>query len=75
MPGECPSGAVVVLKVPPTAELAESTEDASLKENLRAMVNDANYSDVQFVCSDGGTVHACRMLLVARSPCAQNHAY
>lgn len=46
----------------------ESTEfEDALKNDLRAMVDDPNYSDIQFVCSDGGRVHACRMLLVARS--------
>ncbi|KAL2653694.1 hypothetical protein R1flu_021822 [Riccia fluitans] len=38
-----------------------------LVEQLKGMVNNAEFSDVAFLCEDGVKVHACRMFLAARS--------
>lgn len=46
----------------------DSSLDTKLREDLRGMVNNPDLGDVVFVCKDGGRVHACRHLLMARSP-------
>ncbi|CAM6126060.1 unnamed protein product [Calypogeia fissa] len=40
----------------------------SLLSDLRKMLNNPEFSDVTFLCKDKVTVHACSMLLAARSP-------
>ncbi|KAL2634273.1 hypothetical protein R1flu_005752 [Riccia fluitans] len=41
---------------------------SNLRMDMLSMINDPEYSDVTFVCKDGGSVHACSMLLVVRCP-------
>lgn len=43
------------------------SDGLGLQEDLGTMLNDPAYSDMQFVCKDGQKVHACRLLLLARS--------
>jgi hypothetical protein len=53
--------------------LGEQAKDVSVETspeliaNLRDMVNNPEFSDVIFLCSDGKPVRAARMLLAARS--------
>ncbi|KAL2620300.1 hypothetical protein R1flu_000505 [Riccia fluitans] len=42
-------------------------KSSSLVDDLRGMVNNPDFSDVSFVCSDGVQVYASRMFLGARS--------
>ncbi|CAM6085472.1 unnamed protein product [Calypogeia fissa] len=49
---------------------AQAQEQAAtdLQADHRKMLNNEEYSDVVFMCADGERVHACRLLLCARSP-------
>ncbi|KAL2608416.1 hypothetical protein R1flu_026989 [Riccia fluitans] len=51
---------------------AQAQATADLLADQRKMLNNLEFSDVVFVCGDGQRVHACRIILCARSPMLKN---
>src|SRR3954464_4185966 len=43
------------------------TRGYSLEQDLRLLVNNPKYSDIEIVCQDEKKLHACRAILAARS--------
>jgi hypothetical protein len=43
------------------------TRGYSLEQDLRLLVNNPKYSDIEILCEDGKKLHACRAILAARS--------
>jgi hypothetical protein len=43
------------------------TKGRSLKEDLKLLVNNPKYSDIEILCSDETKLYACRAILAARS--------
>src|SRR3954470_10566083 len=39
----------------------------SLKEDLKLLINNPRYSDIEILCEDGKKLHGCRAILAARS--------
>lgn len=51
-----------------TSQKEQTAAMAELIADLRKMINNPEYSDVDFVCQDRVRVHGCRHFLTARSP-------
>src|SRR5437763_10880356 len=43
------------------------TRGYSLEQDLKLLVNNPKYSDIEIVCQDDKKLHACRAILAARS--------
>ncbi|BFI22627.1 hypothetical protein MPTK1_8g14270 [Marchantia polymorpha subsp. ruderalis] len=62
---EAPS---VKARIMEKAGQAQAQATADLVADQRKMLNNLEFSDVVFLCGDGLKVHACRIVLCARSP-------
>ncbi|KAL3676332.1 hypothetical protein R1sor_026280 [Riccia sorocarpa] len=62
----------VKAKIMEKAGQAQEQATADLLADQRKMLNNLEFSDVVFVCGDGERVHACRMVLCARSAMLKN---
>ena len=45
----------------------EMTRGNSLEQDLRGLINNPKYSDIEILCEDEKKLHACRAILAARS--------
>jgi hypothetical protein len=43
------------------------TRGHSLEQDLRLLINNPKYSDIEILCEDGKKLHGCRVILAARS--------
>jgi hypothetical protein len=43
------------------------TRGYSLEKDLRLLVNNPKYSDIEILCEDEGKLHSCKAILATRS--------
>src|SRR3954447_11113238 len=55
--------------------LKTMTRGYSLKQDLRLLINNPKYSDIEILCGDGKKLHACRAILAARSEVLERLLY
>src|SRR4051794_23928501 len=57
----------VLFKKSITQNFPEMTRGYSLEQDLRFLINNQKYSDLEILCEDGTKLYGCRAILAARS--------